>query len=400
MPNQRLLYRVEPAAVVTVDAATDGSDVTTSMQAQIDAAPDGAGLAPTIINIPAGRYHTEGDLANNARGANGIIRLDGRSNLVIQGPSPENPAVLYTEAPAVPYDTSVGGGTFSLRRHVYVTNCENITFRNIRIEGSNYTEGPDLAPGTPSFWEGPYDNGSRAGFPGYRASWELEHAFAFHECRGILVEDFSIDSVWGDGVYVGNDSGCNDVTIRRGVVRFPGRQGIAVACGGNINLHEIEIIKGRRSSLDLEPHLGHLVIDGVDVRNFVCEQIGTGIACLGTGDVSNVTVHDMTITGGGTIVCRDSYGIARRRNWTIRRLERVDPFGSPEAGMQFGKVDNILLDDCTHRVWTTQSRRIVRFNDCQGIEIRNCDFSPGGCYIQVLDGSSEPVLSNNIFACP
>lgn len=378
----------------TYSATLDGDDQTIAIRNFLAAVPDGTPEAPTVIRFDAGRYHTEGDLANNPRGANGVILLQNRCNLIIEGPSPTDPAIFYTTAPAVPYATNVDNNNHSLRRHFWLKNCTNITLRNLRVEGSNYTEGKILVAGTPVFWEGGADNGSQPGFPGYRASWELEHAFDVTDSQNITIEDCSVDSVWGDGVYVGNSpkSGSNGVTLRRLHLRWTGRQGVGAANCRNVLMDGITVDHGRRAAIDLEPFSDSGFVTDVEICNCTLHPLQTQFAAFGRGDVSRINIHDNTLYGtGGTLLCADSGLVARRSDWTLRNNIRVSNFGSPLAPLRFTMTDNIVIDSNTIPVVATQSRKCVTFNDCQGaLLVTNNNFGQG-TLIEAIN--SAPVVN-------
>lgn len=393
-----LQYQLAAATRVTVTivASEDGSDQTAAIQAQIDAAPDGTHpLFPTIIQFPEGRYHTEGDLANNPRGAFGVIRITNRHNLAIEGP-----CTLYTEAPAVPYNSSISGNTYSNRRHIWLDNCTNITIRNIRVEGSNYTEGKLLAPGVPAFWEGGPDNGSLVGFPGYHAPWEFEHGFDITRCQNVLLEDCEVDSVWGDGVYIGSpqfDNPSENIVLRNVKTRFAGRQGIALCNCRYIVIEDCDVDHARRSAIDLEPQQNNGFVTDVEIFNCDLWPRQNIIAALGVGDVSRINIHDNTEHGpGGSIQCADAALLKRRSDWTYINNVRIGNFGAPIAPLIFKMTDNITIDGNTIPVIATQSRKCIKFEDCQGaLAVTNNNFGDG-CFIEEIN--SAPVIKeNNIF---
>lgn len=385
--------------MVAIAAQLDGTDETATIQAQIDAAPDGTPDCSTIIRFPEGRYHTEGDLANNPRGRNGVLLFENRHNLIVEGP-----ATFYTEAPAVPYDTSVPGNTYSLRRHFWLKNCSNITIRNIRVEGSNYTEGRKLAAGTPPFWQGGPDNGSAAGFPGYRGSWEFEHAFDITDSKNITIEDCEVDSVWGDGVYIGNHPsvGSDNIILRNLNLRFTGRQGIGASNCRNVLIENVTVDHGRRAAIDLEPFSDNSFVTDVEIKNCNMHPLQSHFAMGGRGDVSRINIHDNIVNGAGlTLHCFDSAGLTRRSDWTFTNNIRLSNYGSPLAPIRFTMTDNVTIDNNTVPVVATQSRRCVTFDDCQGDLIVTNNNFVNGCYIDEID--SAPVIkTGNIFGatCP
>lgn len=397
------------SVVVEITPLLDGSDETAAIQAQINAAPDGTVAFPTIIRfmkgLSDGKAHTEGDLANNPRGANGVFLFQNRNNLIIEGPSAINPATFYTTAPAVDFNTTVSGNTYSIRRHFWFKSCTNILVHFIRVEGSNYTEGPSLAIGVPSFWLAGPDTGSTTGFPGYHASWELEHGFDITDCQGFTLEDCQVDSVWGDGVYLGNSIAhySNDVTLQRLNLRWTGRQGIAMANCRNILVDDVTVVYGRRAAVDMEPFSTTGFVTDVEIRNCDLHPLQTQFAAVGDGDVSRINLHDNALSGaGGTIDCRDSLGLTRRADWTFTNNIRSTNFGSPLPPIVFTMTDNVLIDGNTIPIVTTQGRKCVRFTDCNGtLTVINNDLravgnpTDGSLYIDQIRSSTVTNTGNN-----
>lgn len=375
----------------------DGTDQTAAIQAIIDSLPDGTEEFPTVLHFTEGRYHTEGDLSANPRGANGIIHLVDRHNIIIEGP-----ATFYSEAPAVPYGSTVGTNTHSLRRHFWFKGCSNITVRDIRVEGSNYTEGPKLKNGTPAFWLGGADSGSQLGFPGYYAAWELEHAFDITDCTGVRLTRCSCDSVWGDGCYLGNTTGADGVILEDCNFRWTGRQGIGMSMCRNVTIDGVVVDHGRRAAIDMEPFKDSGFVTDVEIMNCTLTPLQTHFAAVGRGDVSRIYIHDNWLYGsGGTIICYDSAGKKRRKDWTVINNHRSSGYGSTQAVVRWTMTDNIMIDANMLHVSVSQSRLCVDFNNCQGVlTVTNNDFS-GGCTIKATN--SAPVTSSgNTFGadCP
>lgn len=395
---------VKYLTTIFIPLADDGSDQTAIIQEQIDAAPDGTPEHPTVIQFPPGRYHTEGDLANNPRGLKGVLHIVNRHHLIFEGAAVDNKTVMYTEAPAVPYNTSIDNNTYSNRRHFWLDKCSNIAVRNIRIEGSNNTAGPSLTPGMPAFWLGGPDKGSKAGYPGYRAPWEFEHAFDITSCDNVLIEDCEGDNIWGDGVYIGGRSvsPSTNITLRRIYTHWTGRQGIALANCRNVTIEACQAIKGRRSGIDLEPYNDEGFVTDVEIFGCTVHPLQTQIAAAGRGDVSRVNIHHNTFNGqGGALVVGDAAGLMRRSDWIYANNVRLAKLGAPAAAFKFTKVDNVTIDGNVVPISANQSRKCVLFNDCQGsLIVTNNDFDDG-CYVDAVN-SAEVVNEGNIFGtdCP
>lgn len=381
------------------------ADQTAIIQAQIDAVPDGVPGSPNIIRFPVGlstgKYFTQGDLANNPRGTNGVLNFTDRHHLIIEGPSAANPATFYTVSPAVPWSSEISLNQHSLRRHFWFQGCTNITVRDsIRVEGSNYTFAPNLANGTPTFWLGGADNGGLPTSRGYRAPWELEHAFAFDGCDTVVFAGQCQD-VWGDGVYLGRYGvvGCTNVTIGAAVLVGTGRQGVAMSFAADVLVDGVQIgtdlIRPRRAAFDLEP-VTTWVVERVEVQNF---EVWMGnmvtIAALGSSRVDDIHFHDGVVHGGGGSKCEvgASNGV-QRANWIVESIVWDGPFGSPQAAMRFTKVVNVTVRNVDVPIATTQSRKAVGFVDCTGTLIVENSRFPGALWVDYLN-SSIPQLVNN-----
>lgn len=379
-------------------------DQTASIKAQIAAIPNGVPGAPNIIRFPVGKsqgkYFTQGDLANNLRGINGAVLFRNRHHLIIEGPSPTDPATFYTVSPAVPYGAQINLNQQSERRHFWFQGCSNITVRNLRVEGSNYTMALTLANGAPPFWLGGPDNGGVNNSRGYRACWEAEHAFAFDGCTNIVFEDCQAQDIWGDGLYLGSyATGTNNFTGARLDLVGMGRQGIALSRCADVLITDFALgsasIRNRRAGLDLEPVL-NWIVERVEIGNFrVYMGNMTGIAARGSYKVDDINIHDgmyHPYGTGGKIDVGASDG-TRRKNWTLRNLTFV-AFGSPVAAAVFVNVDNVLIDNCTIPTVTSQSRIVARFYSCSGVVFKDSECT-GGLWVDYSPASPVPQLSGN-----
>ncbi|PRY10584.1 hypothetical protein CLV24_1133 [Pontibacter ummariensis] len=369
-------------------------DQTASIQKQLDAIPDGTPTKPNIIRFPDGRFWTEGDLENNSQGRNGIINLTNRHNLIIEG------GTFYTKAPATAYGGNVDKGDYSRRRHFWLIECTNITLRKIRVEGSNTIDGrvigttPTL---TPSFWQGGEDNGALHGSPAYRSYWELEHAFDIRGCKNITLEDCFVFGVWGDGVYVGGTtSPSENIVLRNLHLRFTGRQGIGVANSvDGLLIDKVWVDKGRRASIDLEPHNHQGFVRNVKIQNCRLEAVMVAIAAAGRGDVSNIYIHNNTYTTTSPfLVCHDSSEKVTRENWTVKNNTRIGAFGSPVASIRFKKTNNIVLEGNTDAIKLTQSRTTVQLIDCKEANILENNFGHG--YKIISKASTGLTVKENV----
>lgn len=394
------------AGVFNIKLSEDENiDQTVSLQQQIDKIPDGNPEAWNVIQLPEGKFWTEGDSEYKHLQDDGIITIWNRKNLIIRGDN----TIFYTKAPATPYGGNVGKNDYSYRRHIWIRFSSNIVIENIKIEGSNNIDGrligttPEF---TPEFWKGGPDTGSIGGSPAYTSYWEQEHALDIRASTNVTVRNFDVDGVWGDGIYIGGDQRFNEnlqknewvpavnTIIQDCHLRYTGRQGIAA--GNNVEGLLIENVigeLGRRAFIDLEPDLTANYIDGVEIRNCRTNTAQTVIAAVGNGRVDNVYIHDNAFSGGGHfIICYDSLKKTKRKNWRVENNTRTGGFGSPIADIRFALTDNIILKGNNTKVGATQSRKSAEFTNCQNVKVIGNDFGNG----KYIDGrGSEIILENN-----
>lgn len=376
----------------------EGTDQTQSLQAQIDAIPDGTPGQPNIIQLPEGKFWTEGG-ENNPRGKNHIIRFVNRKHLIVKG-NPDNYTVFFTKAPAVPYENSVRDNSHSLRRHFWIENCLYIQFNYIHVEGSNLIEGdligttPEL---TPEFWKGGKDNGSGRGAPAYRAVWESEHAFDIRSSEDITIENCSINGVWGDAIYAGGSPSfpTKNLVVRNVNARFTGRQGFAAAnCVDGLLLDGFNLEFGRRAAIDFEPHSDSGYVRNAEVKNCYLHTLQTAFAAIGRGDVSNINIHDNVYkTHGATIACWDSQFKSTRKNWIFKNNKREGGFGSPLAPIRFQMIEGVVIEDNYEPISKGQSETYVDVRNCKNVAVRRNETIYGS---KIISLNSNVVSENNI----
>lgn len=399
------------------------ADQTASIKAQIAAIPDGVPGAPNIIRFPvgksSGKYFVQGDLAANPRGTGGGVLLRNRKHLIIEGPSPTDPATFYNVSPAVPYTAQIQQNQQSERRTIWLQGCIDVTVRNLRVEGSNYTNSFSLANGTPAFWLGGQDSGGTWSTRGYHAPWEAEHAFAFEGGADCRIVDCEAQDIWGDGLYLGQyfgkgvegfyggssvpDQGATFQGTTPGNRLFfagMGRQGVALSYASDVVLDGMLIGQNpngrtRRAGIDLEPVPGW-VVERVEIKNF---EIHMGnmvtIAALGSNRVDHINIHHGLIhLGLGNRVMVGASDATRRTDWRIADIVWDTAFGSPAAGMSFVRVDGVLVERVECPIINTQSRRAVSFGSCGGSLVLKDSKWGDALWVDYLN-SPIPDLVNN-----
>lgn len=360
---------------VVIDAPTDGQDATAIILQQIAAAPDGATIR-FPIGIKEGRYRVDGR-----------IYVEYRRGLTFTGPSRTNPATIWTDK--VGHDVGIvndNKGT-SIRRHWNFTRCSDITLRNLRVKGPNQVRDEE-------------------GYSRISPLYEAEHAFAFSECNGVLVEDCSAYSVYGDGCYLhglGRDVKTTNVTIRRVYTRSNGRHGVCMGNASNVLIDGLTVVKGGTCGVDQEPNGEHDSIFNVEIKNSKIDVRTVAFASNGAHEASNCWIHHNTVTHSRTwpmvsVKRRDG---GRSRDWRVEDNRQTWPT-SPVSGVSFVNIDNAevrrnyieLLPLPNPETGVAPPIYGVRFTGCQGLlAVEDNNFTQAsGAYI--ADSATGPVTSS------
>lgn len=378
------------ATTVTINAPIDGSDASASIQAQIDAAPNGA----TII-FPVGK--NQGRYRVDHR-----IVVKQRSGLTFQGPSPSNPATFWTDKTGLEVDPAkykyVDGK--STRSHWRIEKSSNITLKNLRIEGPNdYRDAEGYTSWT-------YDGGK----------YEGEHGFVTLGGSNITIEDSQIDSVFGDGVAANNASGVGTVgvTVRRVTTTSNGRHGFSTQSAHNVLIDGLRVVKGGSNGISFEPNAIQETVENVEVKNSVIDTRVVALAHMGSRSSSDIWIHDNVvehaIASWPMFVSNPNDGVSRRRNLTFERNKQL--FQSTAGyGISIVRTDGIVIRDNEIPTSNKSKAAAINLEDVGGtLTIRNNAFavSPavyirdgvvhaGGldaCGNTTKDGGDQPV------ACP
>lgn len=298
-----------------IEARTDGVDQTPTIQAQIDAAPDGTAEDPTVVCLPVGR-------ADARYRVDGTLEVTGRSWLEIRGPSPEDQATIYSDLDGITAG-HVGHTGQSARRHWRLTDSSNITLRNLRVEGPFH-------PGNPHY-DGITRRHNNFGDPGYAyfdRRFEAEHAFDLRGSHHISIFDTSSKDVGGDhlhamGVYGNSDDGSTDIRLVRAHADHPHRHGAAPIHVRGLLIDALTVLKGGYDYIDFEPGGDVQQVHGVEIRNGDADVHLLAFGAEGAGLVSNVYIHHNRIrsaTPSWAVVHVDGgdparYG--RRSSWSV-----------------------------------------------------------------------------------
>jgi hypothetical protein len=274
-------------------------------------------------------------------------------------------------------------------RHLYFTGGRNITVRNLRIQGVNtVSDDPDHYPG----------------FGSYRGIYEFAHALSFHTVQGVVVEDVTIDAVYGDGVYFGGRSGPNsNVRVSRVIIDRNGRQGIALVNVNGALIEDVQFLHSRRSGFDFEPNPGMAALN-VEIRRTYIRSRLLPFASGGRSQVAGIYLHDNVIDSDSVpwVYVRAVDG-TRRHDWRVWDNQVLRELGSPMAGLYFVNVDNVDIRRNVSHVSPLRSRKAVEFQNAHGgLYVIGNDFT-GACEPYVADSLTTAVYaSGNILStnCP
>lgn len=345
---QRALATTE----IVIQAPTDGTDATGIIQAQVDSAPDGTPNSPTIVKFPVGRsqgkYRVDGQIVAMAR-----------RHLVIEGPTPQDPALIWTDKTGQDMGIVDRNGN-SIRSHFKINAAVDITLRHLAVKGPNIGRDEE-------------------GDAQYVGGLVFEHGFSISGgSSDISVENCFAESVHGDGAYVGG--GSSNVRISSTQLAFCGRQGIAITNADGVLIDGCRLRGVRRSAVDLEANGADWTVRNVEIADCVIDTRLVAFAAAGANEVSDVWIHHNTIERSAgswpMVVVKRSDG-GRCRNWRVEDNTRAYPT-NPFFMVSFARVDGVQVHRNVARAKATHAKAIagVEIIECGGsIDISNNDFS-------------------------
>lgn len=378
-----------PPGHIAADCSRDETD---ALNAWLASVPDDA----TVRLAAGGCYRAER-----------TVQVSGKSGWTIDG----NGATLRR--------AEVSGQAFRYPKsnaHLRLVDAPGVTVRDLVVVGTN--DGRDLggvvidADGA----ERKVQCYTEYGFTCYTVALEFEHGIDLRGAPGATVSGVTVDAVWGDGVYVSGgdqfaDFGSDGAVIRGVSISRNGRQGIAVVRSSDVLIDRAHIKSSRRAGIDLEPDSSGEVIRNIEIRDSTIHSWLLAFASAGRGTVSDVWIHDNTVTRSGVpfVYVRASDG-SRRANWRIHDNVVTYGLGSPQPAMLFERVDNVSVLRNTVAISPAQSRWFVGFTDTGGtLEVKHNDVrdattdklytvngmsrAPGvqACGNTTADGANQPV---------
>jgi hypothetical protein len=273
-------------------------------------------------------------------------------------------------------------------RHFSFTGDSNIVVRNMRIVGIN-TVSDD-----PVNWPG---------YGSYHQAFEFDHAFSFSGVQGIVVEDVSVNAVYGDGVYIGGRTLNTNARISRVTVDQNGRQGIGLAYVDGLLIENVTLLHSRRSGVDFEPNPGG-VVQNVEVRGMFIHSRLIPFAGGGRSMAANIFIHNNVIDSASVpwVIVRPADG-TRRHDWRVWDNQILQVLGSPMAALLFVNVDNVDVRRNISHVSPLRSRLAVQFTNASGaLTVIGNDFL-GACAPYTADALTTAVsASGNVVSpnCP
>lgn len=357
-----------------IDAPTDGTDCTQIILDQIAAAPDGS-----VIRFPSGRYRCDFP-----------IRLEGRKNLIIEGPSPTDPAVFWTDLKVTKaLHPQVFLGTNSQRQHWVLSNCQAMQLRNLRVEGAN------------TFVDA-------YGYTKIQAPYEAEHAFFLPGSDGVLIEDCSAERPYGDGVFLGaggtHASGPKNVTVRRFNVNLCGRTGVGMTRCSEVLLDGVTVAHTGTGGLSMEPNGPNEYAHHIEIRNCDISARLPMIPAQGWRHIDDVWIHHNTMrwsqqaSSWPLIVCEPLETTAGERNdnWLIE--DNTLLYYGTGGAFKFKEAVNITIR--RNRLPSLgKFRAAVQLIDCAGvIDISDNDFGQCLSLYELVGSTPQPVHSGNVWA--
>lgn len=304
-----LVPSAAPSARPVVDIpgsidATGTKDVTASLQAVLDAAPNGA----TIRFAPRARYLIRSALVLDHR-VN--VLLDGRGATIILAP-----------------------GDGKARRNLWLIGCREVRITDLALLGAN------PHPGV-------LDDAR-----------QYEHGIWIDGGGGIEVASVTVTDPWGDCVYLGDGDGrqgwVDGVWIHDSSCSGTGRNGISIVAGRNVRIERNTLATIGLHAIDVEPNppSGGFV-QGADRIEVVGNRVSGPVseyffAANGWGPVDNLTIEQNVLTGTPMRLTVQPLPASRqvRRSVLVSGNRSDTPFNiKDDPAMKFAAVIGLTVTD-------------------------------------------------------
>ncbi len=328
------------------------SDVTTNLQAFLDAVPNGS-----VIRFPSLAY----DPLSTGYRIEGTLTLSRRSDLTIEG----NGAVIRAFDAL---DPAVYNYFYIRSRSQWRTaSATNIVFRDLVVYGA-------------------HTNGGAAGT--YDEDREAQMAFDItSRSDGVLIDRCAAYNTFGDGIYVGGDS--RRITIRHSTVARVGRQCIAPCSGSDMLIQSNVLTDSRRGIIDIEPYAANWRVDNIRILD---NTLGNSrLLCFpmaGGGQYGAIFIgRNVAVSNNGVpkiAYARDN--APGRRGPFIVLDNRFAIGGSPAAGIDAKPVDGIFFAGNQSTMPANRLMTGLRLRDCRGAVAAN----------NLFQGSAVPVSADAV----
>lgn len=200
-----------------------------------------------------------------------------------------------------------------------LSNCENVTIKNIILVGSN---------------ENYAEEGARHNLVIYRSS-------------GITVENVTSMHAFTDGLYIRNS---DHVRVKKFIAHSSGRQGCSITSGSNLEFSDC-IFEGSyrvapKSGFDIEPNYAEDVIDNIRITrckflnnkssgltiNLTTRREGATCTidvsdCMFDGNSTNISVSSLSNSGVGYINIENCY--LKNSKWASFQSKKYSAVGTP-----------------------------------------------------------------------
>lgn len=223
--------------------------------------------------------------------------------------------------------------------------------------------------------QGPNPNAGLADVA-YVPRLEAQHGIEIMAGKSTLVKDAVVRDVYGDFSYFGG--GARNTILCGFDFDRNGRQGMSatwadglLVCGGKMG-------NVRRTAFDFEPsssgqYTRHVEIHDVELG----ESRGNFVSALGQGDVSDINIHDVSMTDTMALVCQPPVGV-RRHNWTLTNVSSTKPQGtSSGAAMVFTRVDGVNVHLCHIALQAGRNMVIAKTVTCTGVDVTDNVYANG-----------------------
>ncbi|MEY2454751.1 MAG: hypothetical protein QOD92_4325 [Acidimicrobiaceae bacterium] len=319
---------------------TCGGDVTSELQSLFDGAKDNS-----TITFPSGGCYRVDD----------TLTIDGHHRLQIEG----NGATLRAGTPG---DRN--------RRHLIISNSDDITVRGLTVIGSNDKPGV------------------------YDEKLAFQHAFALNGVHRALLDKVSASRLHGDFVYIGGKVGSpsSDVTVTSSTFDGSGRQGIAVTAADRVLISGNDIANVARSMFDIEPNSPDDEVRDVRITgNRTGKAVNFWLANKGAGDnVGPIELDGNTMTEAtGGLIFAFGKANSARGPYAVRDNQLI----ASDAVHDEGSIGAMFFVQC-HDVSIVGNRitfapgvemPVIELHSSRSVTVAGNDFS----------GAPEPILSDS-----